>query len=51
MQQEKELFMEKITKENALSAWKKALQHKKEAGQWFEKWLKERGIEGKVVSL
>ena len=45
------LYMEKMTKENALSAWKKALQHKKEAGQWFEKWLKERGIEGKVVSL
>lgn len=40
-----------ISKEEALKAWKKALEHKKEARSQFEKWLRERGIEGKVVSL
>lgn len=44
-------FMEDIKKKNALAAWKKALQHKKDAGKWFEKWLQEKGIEGKVVTL
>ena len=43
--------MEDIKKKNALAAWKKALQHKKGAGKWFEKWLQEKGIEGKVVTL
>lgn len=43
--------MEDISKDKALAAWKKALRHKKEAGKWFEKWLKEKGIEGKVATL
>ena len=41
----------KMSKEDVLKAWKKALGHKKEARVQFEKWLQERGIEGKVVSL
>jgi hypothetical protein len=40
-----------ITRENALEAWKTALTHKKEASKRFEKWLQEKGIEGKVVTL
>ena len=40
-----------ITKENAISALKKALEHKKEAKKKFEKWLQEKGVEGKVVAL
>lgn len=40
-----------MTKETALKAWKKALDHKKESNLRFEKWLQERGIEGKVVTL
>ena len=40
-----------MTKENALAAWKKALTHKREAKIWFENWLKEKGVEGKVVTL
>ena len=40
-----------MTKEMAIDAWKKALEHKKEAGLKFEKWLQEKGIEGKVVTL
>ncbi len=40
-----------MSKEDVLKAWKKALEHKKEARVQFEKWLQERGIEGKVVSL
>lgn len=40
-----------ITKEMAVDAWKKALEHKKEASQKFEKWLQSKGIEGKVVAL
>ena len=43
--------MEAISKDKALAAWKKALLHKKEASLWFEKWLQEKGIEGKVVSV
>jgi hypothetical protein len=39
------------TKEMAVDAWKKALVHKKEASQKFEKWLQSKGIEGKVVAL
>ena len=39
----------KMSKEDVLKAWKKALEHKKEARVQFEKWLQERGIEGKVV--
>jgi len=42
--------MEK-TRESALNAWKKALEHKKEAGARFEKWLQDKGIEGKVITL
>ena len=41
----------KMSKEDVLKAWKKALGHEKEARVQFEKWLQERGIEGKVVSL
>ena len=33
-----------MTKEMAIDAWKKALEHKKEAGLKFEKWLQEKGI-------
>ena len=40
-----------MTKESAMQAWKKAIRHKHEATQLFEKWLTERGIEGKVVTL
>ena len=40
-----------MTKEMAIDAWKKALEHKKEAGLKFEKWLQEKGIEGKLVTL
>lgn len=40
-----------ISKEDALKAWKKALAHKKEARVQFENWLRERGVEGKVVTL
>ena len=40
-----------ITKENAICALKKALEHKKEAKKKFEKWLQEKGVEGKVVAL
>ena len=43
--------MDNITKADALKAWKKALEHKKEARAQFENWLRERGIEGKVVAL
>lgn len=43
--------MEQTAKEKAIMAWKKALNHKREAGVWFEKWLKEKGIEGKVQSV
>ena len=39
------------TKENAMKAFKKALAHKKEAKNQFERWLRERGVEGKVVTL
>ena len=39
------------TREKALEALKKALEHKKEATQSFEYWLREKGIEGKVVTL
>ena len=40
-----------ITKEDAMKAFKKALDHKKEAKNQFERWLRERGVEGKVVTL
>ena len=40
-----------ITKENATNAVKKALEHKKEAKRWFELWLQEKGVKGKVISL
>ena len=40
-----------ITKENAISALKKALEHKKEAKSKFENWLQEKGVEGNVVAL
>ena len=40
-----------ITKEDAMKAFKKALAHKKEAKNQFERWLRERGVEGKVVTL
>jgi len=46
----KEDFMA-ITKEDAMKAFKKALAHKKEAKNQFERWLRERGVEGKVVTL
>lgn len=45
------MYAKKGEKEKVVATWKKALQHRKEAGQWFEKWLKERGIEGKVATL
>ncbi len=38
-------------KDETLAAWKKALRHKQEAHASFEAWLKERGVEGKVVTL
>ena len=40
-----------ITKEDAMKAFKKGLAHKKEAKNQFERWLRERGVEGKVVTL
>ncbi len=40
-----------ITKEDAMKAFKKALAHKKEAKNQFERWLRERGVEGNVVTL
>ena len=40
-----------ITKEDAMKAFKKALAHKKEAKNQFERWLRERGVEGQVVTL
>ena len=40
-----------MTRETAMNALKKAVEHKKEAKLWFELWLKEKGIEGKVVAL
>ena len=40
-----------VTKEDAMKAFKKALAHKKEAKEQFERWLRERGVEGKVVTL
>ena len=40
-----------ITKEDAMKAFKKALAHKKESKNQFERWLRERGVEGKVVTL
>ena len=40
----------KMTKDDALNALKKALEHKKEAKHKFEQWLQEKGIEGKVVT-
>ena len=40
-----------ITKENAINALKKALAHKKESTERFEEWLREKGIEGNVLSL
>ena len=40
-----------ITREEAINALKKAIEHKKEAKQWFELWLQEKGIEGKVVTV
>jgi len=43
--------MKKVAKENAVKAWKKALSHKKEAGVWFEQWLKEKGVEGRISTL
>ena len=39
-----------MTKEDAMNALKKALEHKKEAKHKFEQWLLEKGIEGKVVT-
>ena len=39
-----------MTKDDALNALKKALEHKKEAKYKFEQWLQEKGIEGKVVT-
>ena len=44
-------MMTTITRENAVNAFKKALEHKKAATSSFEKWLREKGIEGKVVTL
>ena len=38
-------------KTEVLAAWRKALRHKKEAKDTFEKWLQEKGIAGKVVML
>ena len=43
--------MGQLTREEAIKALKKALEHRKEAGAWFEQWLKEKGIEGKVSTL
>ncbi len=40
-----------IEKDNAVNALKKVLEHKKEATHKFEKWLQEKGVEGKVVTL
>ncbi len=40
-----------MTTDNAKKALKKALEHKKEAKQKFERWLKEKGIEGNVVTV
>ena len=40
-----------ITKENAINAIKKALEHKKESTLKFEQWLQEKGVEGKVMTL
>ena len=40
-----------MTKEDATNAVKKALEHKKEAKRWFELWLQEKGVKGKVISL
>ena len=40
-----------MTREMALDALKKAVEHKKEAKRWFESWLQEKGIEGKVVAV
>ena len=40
-----------ITKEDAMKAFNKVLAHKKEAKNQFECWLRERGVEGKVVTL
>ena len=40
-----------MTKDNAMNAIKKALQHKQEAKCKFEQWLQEKGVEGKVVAL
>ena len=34
-----------------MNALKKAIAHKKEAKKDFEQWLREKGIEGKVVAL
>jgi len=41
----------KMTKDDALNALKKAIEHKKEAKTKFEQWLQEKGIEGKVVTV
>ena len=40
-----------MTQEQALNAFKKALEHKEKAMHQFEAWLKERGIQGKVVAV
>lgn len=40
-----------ITRETAVNALKKAIEHKKEAKREFELWLQEKGIEGRVVML
>ena len=40
-----------MTKDKTMSALIKALNHKKEAKQWFEDWLHEKGVESKVVTL
>ena len=39
------------TKDNAINAFRKAWEHKKEAKLKFEQWLREKGIEGKVVAI
>ena len=40
-----------MTREKALDAFKKALEHKREESVKFEKWLQKRGYNGKVVTL
>lgn len=43
--------LDMTTTSNAMNALKKAIAHKKEAKQKFERWLQEKGIEGEVVAL